>query len=119
MSIQNIFINKCRLKKKIRIFIIIVLLEGHFTQRFPEYLVFTIFISDGDSYHGVHLKFTVHFNSVPLVLMDLHKNQWCPSNNIPLALMLNVNPLFEMSYQKFVIFFPENNCEHYETMELT
>lgn len=51
--------------------------------------------------------------------MDLHKNQWCPSNNIPLALMLNVNPLFEMSYQKFVIFFPENNCEHYETMELT
>lgn len=58
-----------------------------FTQIFLKYLILTIFISDADSYQRVHLKFALYFNSVSLVLIDLHKNQWCPSDNTPLALL--------------------------------
>lgn len=82
-SITLLLINADVKKKKKKIFNKNSSIEGayfrcnqcfweKFTQVFLKYLGLSIFISDADSYQRVHLKFAVHFNSVSLVLIDLH-----------------------------------------------
>lgn len=78
MSIHNIAINKCKCKNNlyensgfdVANFRCSQCFCEKLTQMFPQYVVYIIFIFDADSYQIVHLKFTVHFNSVSLVLID-------------------------------------------------